>query len=42
MSLSQIPIASHRKYSMTIPNLVLAKLQQNLIEIFLRQFQKMS
>ena len=42
LRLSQIRIASYRKYSKTIPNCVLAKLQLNLTENILRQFQVVS
>ena len=42
LCLSQIPIASHRKYSMTIPNCVLAQFQSHLIENIPRQFQIVS
>ena len=40
--LIQISIASHRLYSMTISNLVVAQIQLHLIEIILRQFQFVS
>ena len=40
--LSQIPIASHRKYSKTISNSVLAKFQSLLIENIVRKSQIMS
>ena len=42
MCLSQVPIASHRKFSKTIPNFVLVKFQLHLIENILRQPQIMS
>ena len=40
--LSRNSIASHRNYSKTIPNCVLAEIQLPLIEIVLRQFQIVS
>ena len=39
LCLSQIPIASHRKYSKTIPNCVLVKFQSHLIENIPRHFR---
>ena len=39
LCLGRISIASHRNYSYTIPNRVLAEIQLHLIEITLRQFQ---
>ena len=38
----QISIASHRKYSETIQNCVIAKVQSYLMENNLRQFQGVS
>ena len=40
--LSRKSIASHRRYSKTIPSCVLSKIQKHLIEIILRQSQNMS
>ena len=42
MCLRQITVASLAKYSKTIPNCVLAKIQLNLLENILRQFQILS
>ena len=42
LSPSQIPIASHRTYSKTILNCVLAKFQSHLIENIPRQIQIVS
>ena len=42
MSLGRNSIESHRLYSKTIPNCVLAKIQLHLVEIILRQFQSVS
>ena len=39
LCLGRISTASHRNYSNTIPNRVLAEIQLHLIEITLRQFQ---
>ena len=42
MCLRQITVAYLAKYSKTIPNCVLAKIQLNLLENILRQFQILS
>ena len=42
LCLSQIPIASHRKYCKTISNCVVTKFKSHLIEKFLRYFQIVS
>ena len=42
MSVSQIPIASYRKYSRMIPDFVLANFQAHLIENVLGQFHILS
>ena len=42
LCLSQIPVASHRNFSMTFPKYVTAKFQSHVIKIILRQFQIVS
>ena len=42
LCVSQNSIASHRNFSTTIPNFVLAQIQLHLIEILLREFQMLS